>query len=667
MDVGNPSRSAPEPAPDLTARIRPPSQAPAWRLWPGERLVLPVLTIRDKAREALLVKNRALIAMLAVVLLLGVLVSRLYLLQVVHHRHFSTLSEENRVNIVPIPPNRGVIYDRHGVVLAQNQPSFSLELVPEAVRDMGRTLDELAAIVDIRPVDLERFHKLVRRMRRFEGVPLRFHLTEPEVARFAINRHRFPGVDIQARLTRHYPLGPSGVHAIGYVGRIDEHEVQELDPANYSGTTHVGKVGAERAYEDMLHGRVGYRHVETNAQGRTLRVLEEIPPVSGQDLQLSIDASLQLAAEQTLGEENGAIVAIDPRNGEVLALASTPVYDPNLFVNGIEPEAYAALQKATSRPLYNRALRGVYPPGSTIKPFMAMAGRFYKSGLARGETWCRGFYQLKGNAHRYRDWKKEGHGAVDLSRAIMRSCDVYFYQLALDLGIDRMHEFMSRFGFGRRSGIDIGGEQEGLMPSKEWKQRVRHQPWYPGETLITGIGQGYMLVTPIQLASATATLSQRGRRLQPKVGLRLRNHATGQYSPVPAVPAPALEGVADGDWEVVIRAMVDVVHTPGGTALKVGQGALYRMAGKTGTAQVFGLGQDEKYDARRISKKLRDHGLFVAFAPAEDPRIAVAVVVENGGSGSGAAAPLARRVFDHYLLTGQGVLVQTDLLSSPRP
>jgi penicillin-binding protein 2 len=606
--------------------------------------------MRDRTQESLLVSNRILIAAILAVLLLGALLARLFYLQVVSYEHFATLSEDNRVKLVPVPPTRGRIYDRRGVLLADNQPSFSLEVVPESVEDLDATVHALEQIVGVRPADIARFRTLLKRRRPFEGVPLRLNLTEDEVASFAVSRHRFPGVDVEARLSRYYPLGAAAAHVVGYVGRIDEQDLQVLDTADYAGTSHIGKTGVEKAYEEALHGRVGYEQVESNAAGRLLRVLSRRAPVSGKDVYLHLDMALQLAAENALGEENGAVVAIEPQSGAVLALVSKPGFDPNPFVNGIDAASYRALQRSPARPLYNRALRGQYPPGSTIKPFVALAGLFNNVKLAHGATSCRGFYQLPGSSHRYRDWKKEGHGRVDLQIAIMRSCDVYFYEMALALGIDRLQAFLSAFGFGQPSGIDVGGELGGLAPSPAWKRKARKQDWYPGETIITGIGQGYMLATPIQLASGTAALATRGRRMLPRVARALADQASRKLTPVAAESAAVTVPETSRHWGPVIQGMIDVVHAPGGTAQRIAVGAAYRIAGKTGTAQVFTLRQNQKYDEKAVEKHLRDHALFIAFAPAEEPRIALAVVVENGGAGSRAAAPVARKILDHYLL-----------------
>ncbi len=606
------------------------------------------ITLKDDLLERRLFMNRTVAALLGAMLLLLVLVGRLIQLQVLAHEHYATLSEDNRVKIEPLPPNRGLIFDRNGVLLAQNLPAFRLEVIPEQVPDLDATLAQLGERVALRPSDLERFEKLRKRMHPFEGVPLRLHLSDEEVARFAIDRHRFPGVEIQAGLTRHYPLGSRAAHAVGYVGRINEDDLQTLDTANYRGTTHTGKVGIEKTYEDLLHGTVGYQEVETNAQGRTLRVLRREPPVAGSDLYLTLDARLQSAVESALGDYNGAAVVIDPRDGAVLALVSLPSYDPNPFVKGIEYDEYQALQHDPDRPLFNRALRGQYPPGSTIKPFVGLAGLELGITHAHSRTYCPGYYQLPGKDRKYRDWKRGGHGMVDLTDAIAQSCDVYFYDLARSLGIDRLHDYLDQFGFGRLTGIDLVGELPGLLPSTEWKRRTRNEPWFPGETLIAGIGQGFDLATPLQLASATAALARYGEVQRPHLVQATRAPESHAIEAV-FQPPPRRIPIVDRDhWDTTIRAMIEVVHGRRGTARRIGQGLDYHIAGKTGTAQVFGLAQEEEYEAEEIAEKLRDHALFIAFAPAERPEVAVAVVVENGGSGGAVAAPIARRILDAW-------------------
>ena len=611
----------------------------------------PLLTIKDSSREAWLFSTRAASAAFIAGVLALVLVGRLANLQIFQYQHFTTLSENNRVKIVPIAPTRGLIFDRQGEILAQNLPSYSLEVVPEAVDDIDALVAELREIVEITEGDEEAFRTALARKRRFEKIPLRLRLEDHEVARFSVNRHRFPGVDIGARLTRDYPLDAVGVHVVGYVGRINRRELERIDQAEYRGTTHIGKTGVEASYEEWLHGKVGYQRVETNAQGRILRVLDRHDPVPGRNLFLTVDAGLQRTAEAALGDENGAIVALDPVTGAVLAMASNPGFDPNLFARGIDAGTYRALQRSPDRPLFNRAINGQYPPGSTIKPFVALAG--LESGVdhARGRTWCPGWFSLPGRKHRYRDWKKWGHGRIGLHDAIVQSCDVYFYELALALGIDQMHDYLSGFGFGERTGIRLRGESTGLMPSRTWKRDARGQPWYPGETLITGIGQGFVLATPMQLAAATAGIATGGVRVRPRVVDRAVDPATGNIEEVEPETVANVALVAAPNWQRIIEAMTGVVHGPRGTARRIGTELDYRIAGKTGTAQVVAIGQNEKYDSKKLAKKLHDHGLFIAFAPVERPRIAVSVIVENGGSGSSAAAPLARTVIEAWLGT----------------
>ncbi len=612
--------------------------------------------LKDYASETRLIQRRLMVAAVAVVVLLSLVLGRLYQLQVVEQEHFATLSNSNRMRYKALPPTRGLIYDRNGVVLADNLPAYRLEIIREQVDDLGDTLARLGELVEISDSAIKRFRKASRRRRPFESVPLLLNLSDEEVARLAVNIHKFKGVEINARLSRFYPMGPLAVHALGYVGRIDEQDLNELDESNYAGTSHIGKLGLEKFYEKELHGQVGLQRVEVNAAGRTLRVLEEEPPLPGNNLRLTIDAGLQTLGEKLIGGERGALVALDPRNGEVLALVSMPNYDPNLFVNGISFKDYKNLRESRDRPLFNRALTGQYPPGSTTKPLFGLAGLEYGVTSPGKKVFCPGYYQLPIDDRKYRDWKKTGHGPIRLSDAITQSCDVYFYDLSYRLGIDRMSEFMLAYGFGQRSGIDTTGERPGLMPSREWKRRIRGKLWYPGETLITGIGQGAFSATPLQLASAIGALAMKGKRYKPHLVKSIEYVAEQEERITEPVLLEDHKIRRQRNWETVVRGMVNAVHGPRGTARKAGEGAAYRIAGKTGTAQVFGIKQDEEYDATRIAKRLRDHALFVAFAPAKDPRIAVAVIVENGEHGGSTAAPIARRIMDAWLLGPDGKL-----------
>jgi penicillin-binding protein 2 len=606
--------------------------------------------IKDHYQEASLFRWRALVAAFFSVLLLGLLLGRLLYLQFFEYSHFKTLSENNRVRLQAIAPNRGLIYDRNGVVLAENRPSYRLEVIPEQVKDMEATLQGLGDLVELDEVTLERFRKAVSRSRPFEGVPLRTKLSDEEVARLAVNRHRFPGMEITAKLGRYYPLGERAVHVIGYVGRIDEDELKRVDEANYSGTSHIGKVGLERYYENELHGKVGYQNVEVNVQGRMLRVLDKTPPTPGNDLVLSLDAELQAVAEDAMDDYTGAAIAMDPSTGEVLAMASMPAYDPNLFVHGIGVRDYAALRNSEQRPLFNRAISGQYPPGSTAKPFVGLAGLESKAVGHKETVFCQGYYLLPNEERRYRDWKKTGHGEMNFKAALAQSCDVYYYELAYRLGIDRMHAFMQQFGFGSPTGLDTVGERSGLMPSREWKQRERNKIWFPGETLIAGIGQGYMLATPLQLASATSIMAMRGTAMRPHLLKEIQYPASNESVRIEPKQTRQIQLQREINWHYAIDAMLEVVHGARGTArYAIGYDLKYRMAGKTGTAQVLGIAQDEEYDEESLAKKLRDHALFVAFAPEDKPRIAVAVIAENGGHGSGVAAPIARSIIDAWL------------------
>jgi len=608
------------------------------------------LTIKDHIRESRLFNERTVVAVAGIILFVTFIIGQMVYLQIISHEHYATLAHDNRITIRAVPPTRGLIYDRNGVLMAQNLPSYSLEFTPERISDIDGTIEAISKIIKITDADIEHFKKSLQTQRSFMSIPLRYQLNDEEVARFAVNRHRFPGVDIEARLIRNYPLGSLGVHTLGYVARMNEAELKKVDPANYSATRFIGKTGIERFYEAILHGQVGYNHIETNALGRVLRTVKRIPPTPGEDLYLTIDSRLQQVAEQALGDHRGAIVAIDPQNGDILAFVSMPGYDPNPFVTGIDVESYQSLQKSKTNPLFNRALRGQYPPGSTIKPFLGLAGLEYERARTLTPTMCRGWFALEGEERHYRDWKKEGHGLTTLDKAITQSCDVFFYELAVELGIDRMHKFLNRFGFGTQTGIDLIGEPTGLMPSRNWKRQKYQQPWYPGETVIAGIGQGYMLTTPLQLASATATLSNHGTHMQPRLVFATKPADRDEIDLIPPnnINDVALQRVSN--WGAIIEAMEHVVHGLHGTARRIGHGLPFKMAGKTGTAQVFGIKQDEEYDKETVTERLRDHSLFIAFAPVDKPRIALAVVVENGGSGSAVAAPLARKIIDEYLV-----------------
>lgn len=604
---------------------------------------------KDIAEENRLIRSRVYFTAAVIILLLGFLLLRLAYLQVVQQDHYTTLSQNNRVKILPIPPIRGLVYSRDGVLLADNQPAFSLEVIPERVEDLESTIDRLAGFIAVQDLDIKRFYRELREKQHFNSIPLRYNLSEQEVARFSVNSHDFPGVEVFARPHRRYPLKDITSHVIGYVSRIDEDDLKRLDRSNYLGTTHIGKLGIEKAYESILHGKVGHQQVETNAQGRIVRVLERTAPQPGQNIYLTLDVSLQKAAMEALDGKRGAIVAIDPDNGDVLALASTPGYDPNPFVNGIDFKSYKELLDSRYTPLVNRALQGKYPPGSTIKPFLGAVALAYGVRTRDETTWCPGWYSLKGHSHRYRDWKKGGHGHVSLDYAIIQSCDVYFYDLANDLGIERLHNGLAGFGFGSITGIDIGGESSGLVPSAEWKRRVYHQPWYQGETLIAGIGQGSVLTTPLQLAAATATLANDGRMIIPHLAYETRDPITGRKHVLKHSNGNRVSFYRPDIWQTIEKAMESVVHGDRGTARRSGLNAEYRFAGKTGTAQVIGIAQDEEYSQEDIPEEYQDHALFIAFAPVEKPLIALSVLVENGGSGSRTAAPIARQLLDHYL------------------
>ncbi|MGS7250480.1 penicillin-binding protein 2 [Pseudomonas sp. SK] len=610
------------------------------------------IRLKDHEKDARLVRNRVVVGAVAVVLLVCVLIARLYYLQIIQYDYHSTLSENNRVHVQPIPPTRGLIFDRNGVIVADNRPSFSLSMTRERAGNWQEVLDTIVEVLELTPDDRALFEKRMRQGRRpFEPVPILFELNEEQIARVAVNQFRLPGVEVVAQLVRHYPQGAHFAHSVGYVGRINEKELKTLDPVNYSGTHHIGKTGIERFYEDALHGQVGYEEVETNARGRVLRVLKRTDPKPGKDIVLSLDIKLQEAAEAALGGRRGAVVALDPRTGEVLAMVSQPSFDPNLFVTGIGFKAYAELRDSIDRPLFNRVLRGLYPPGSTIKPAVAIAG--LDSGVvnAGSRVFDPGYYQLPNYDHKYRNWNRTGDGWVDLDTAIMRSNDTYFYDLAHKMGIDRLSSYMNKFGIGQRVSLDMFEESAGLMPSREWKRATRRQAWFPGETLILGIGQGYMQATPLQLAQATALIANKGVWNRPHLAKTIEGQP-----PVDDNPMDNIVLRDKSDWAKVTHGMEQVMHNARGTARKAAIGAQYRIAGKSGTAQVVAIKQGEKYDRNKLQERHRDHALFVAFAPADDPKIVVSVMVENGESGSGVAAPVVRQVMDAWLLDENGRL-----------
>ena len=605
--------------------------------------------VSDHSYEASIFKFRAIVAAIICLLMLGGLLFRLSWLQIVDYAHFADLSEHNRIRLMELPPTRGLIYDRNGVILAENKPAFHLELIPEQVDDMERTLKDLGEIVALSEVEIEDFKEELRTRRSFQRISLRTRLNEEEVARLAVNRHRFPGMDINARLSRFYPQGAVATHAVGYVGRINERELTVIDEGNYRGTSHIGKTGLEKYYEAELHGQVGRQRVEVNAQGRIIRVIDKVAPVSGNDLVLNLDIELQRLAEKSLGDLAGSVIAIEPQTGAVLVFVSKPSFDPNLFVHGISHKNYDALQHDIDKPLFNRAIFGQYPPGSTLKPFLGLGGIEKRRFGVKESMYCRGHYLLPGDdtERKYRDWKKQGHGTVDLSKAIEQSCDVYFYELAYRMGIDNMHDFMMQFGFGEKTGIDLLGERSGLLPSTDWKKRVHGKVWYPGETLIAGIGQGYMLATPVQLAVATAALASRGEIIVPRLLKDI--HLSEEDTVKTREPSRSvIELHRESNWDVIFNAMEKVVHGTWGTARATGWGMKFKMAGKTGTAQVFGIAQDEEYDEETVEKHLRDHGLFIGFGPVEEPVLAVAVVAENGEHGS-KMAPIVRTLIERYM------------------
>lgn len=608
--------------------------------------------LKNYQQESHNFRVRLAVAAVIVLVCFGILISRLSYLQMAKHEHYHTLAENNRISLVPIVPNRGLIYDKNGVILAHNFFVYTLEITPARVKDLESTIDQLGELAEISALDRKRFKKILSESQEFESVPLRTHLNEAEAARFAVNRYRFPGVEIKSRLFRHYPQGKLGSHLVGYIGRINDKDIENLkasgELSNYKGSDHIGKTGLEQYYENVLHGTTGFKQIEIDSHGHAVRVLSSTPPVPGDNLILSVDSKLQRIAEEAFGERRGALVAIQPQTGEVLAYVSMPTFDPNLFIGGIDTENWKALNESPDRPLINRPLRGIYPPGSTFKPFVALAGLEAGRRAPPFSINDPGFFTLPGNTHRYRDWRPQGHGIVDMRKAITISCDTFFYGLAHEMGIHAITDFVRHFGFGQRTGIDIRGELEGLLPTPEWKRRRWNQPWYPGETVIFGIGQGYMLATPMQLAQATSIFANNGVAMKPHLVTGIQDSMSGVVRPVPQVITDRIE-LKPENVEIVRKGMEDVT-LPGGTAVSVGAGAPYAVAAKTGTAQVVGIKQGERYDSNKLDERHRDHALFIAYAPAEDPQIALSIIVENGESGGAVAGPIARKVMDYYLL-----------------
>jgi len=610
------------------------------------------IPLKDHDTEKRLV-NKRLIACAALVLAIScTLVGRLYFLQVTEFDYNSTVSENNRVHVLPIPPERGFIYDRNGVLLADNQPSFNMTLTRERAGDAANVLDSVISILHLPAEERAVFAKAMKQARHpFEPSTLLYDLTEEQIALLAVNQYRLPGIDVEAQFVRHYPQGNHFAHSVGYVGRINEKETKQLDPTQYRGTQSIGKTGIERFYEPELHGKVGFEEVETNAQGRVMRVLRHTDAVPGKNIVLSLDIKLQAAAEEALGDRRGSIIAIDPKTGEVLAMVSKPSFDPNLFVTGISSRDYSGLRDSIDKPLFTRALRGLYAPGSTIKPEVAIAG--LDSGVISASTrvFDPGYFQLPNVDHKYRNWNHSGDGWVDLNAAIMRSNDTYFYDLASKLGIDRLHDYLSMFGVGQKVSLDMFEESSGLMPSREWKRSTRRQAWYPGETVILGIGQGYMQVTPLQLAQATALIANKGVWNRPHLARTIDG-----APPVDEHPMPNIVLHDPKEWEQVNHAMQLVMHDARGIARASATGAQYRIAGKSGTAQVVAIKQGERYNRLKTAERNRDNALFVGFAPAEDPQIVISVMIENGEAGGRVAGPVVRKVMDAWLLDSQGGL-----------
>lgn len=610
------------------------------------------IAMQDVAAETRLFNYRAVFAMVFVILMFGVIAVNMYYLQIRSYQAYQTRSEGNRIKVIPQAPNRGLITDRNGILLAENRPVFSLELVPEQINDMAVTLEELSELIELTDEQKSSFLEDVRKQRRFNSITLKEQLNDEEVAVVSVNLHRFPGVSIDARLSRHYPFGDLFTHALGYIGRINTNDITRLDRdeqlANYAATRDIGKIGLERYYEADLHGTMGYQEVEVNNRGRVIRVLRSVPAHSGKNIQLNLDVGLQLTAQQLLKEKRGAIVAMDPRDGAVLAFYSNPSYDPNLFVHGISSANYSALLNSPDRPLINRVTQGVYPPASTIKPHLALLGLETNTITPTTRVWDPGYFQLPGVDHRYRDWKRTGHGWVDVLSAIMESCDTFFYDMGVKLGIDRISDYMQSMGFGEKTGIDILEESNTNMPSRGWKRARHNQPWYHGDTVAVSIGQGYWTTTPLQLLVSTSVLLNDGSLATPHMAKILADD--GQDEAVSTRLKPVIPVVNSHNWQIVRDAMLQTVQK--GTASRAFKGTSYTSGGKTGTAQVVSIAQDAKYNADALDERHRDNAMYIGYAPANAPTIVIAVTVENTGGGSSTAAPIARQMLDYYFSAG---------------
>ncbi|MCU8477587.1 penicillin-binding protein 2 [Vibrio vulnificus] len=614
-------------------------------------------TIRDYQAEARLFANRALVAFFGIVALMGVLVTNLYNIQVNQYQDYKTRSNDNRIKVVPIAPNRGLIYDRNGVLLAENRPVFDLEITPEKVKNMDATIAQLQTLFEITPEQIERFHRERKRTRRFKSVPILNQLTEKQVAVFSVNQYRFPGVEVSGTLKRYYPYGEILTHVIGYVSRINDRDMQRLSDegkeANYQATRDIGKLGIEKFYEDMLHGTAGYQEVEVNSRGRVIRTLKFVPPVPGKDIVLNIDTKLQTYVHQLLDGRRGSAIVLDPKDNGILAMVSSPSYDPNAFVHGISGKGYSDLLNDKNRPLVNRSTLGIYPPASTVKPFIAVSA--LQEGVVTPNTTRNdpGYWRIPNSDTRpFRDWLRWGHGRVNLVQSIEESVDTFFYQIAYDMGIDRLSNWMSMFGFGDYTGIDIFEESKANMPTRDWKMSRHKTPWYKGDTIPVGIGQGYWTATPMQLAKATSVLVNEGNVTAPHLlratienGEAFDSRVLSDY-----VTYPPIQNVPDRYWNLAKEGMRLVNHGKKGTARRSFTGMSYMTAGKSGTAQVFGLAEDQEYNADELAEHLRDHALFTGFAPFDDPKIIVTIVLENAGGGSSNGAPVARRIFDKVLL-----------------